>query len=217
MALPLIGAIASIGSSLIGGFFGDQAAKEQAAATRYAADLQNEQFNKSLATLQPAIAAGNEARSYQLGALGLPGGNSDAVNLWRQSPGYQAGLTTGKNAVQGSAAAGGRLFSGGTLKALDRFGSNYEDQQFGNWYGRLGEMSGAGDSARNNAVSLGSANANSLSDLALREGDAKASSYTNWGSQIGSGIQSLADLYAYYAKPKAATAAPQNYAWGGLN
>ncbi len=215
MGIPLIGALSSIGSALIGGLASASAAKAQAQATKYAADLQNKQYNTSMAALQPQIQAGNTAREFQLGSLGLPGGNSDAVGMFRQSPGYQAGLTAGTNAVQGSAAAGGRLFSGGTLKSLNKFGQNYADQQFGNWYDRLGGLSGAGGNATGQGVNLGANTANNLSSLAVQGGDAKASSYINGANAITGGAQNLADLYAYYNPPKT-NFQPQNFQPRGL-
>lgn len=216
MAIPLIGAIASLGSAAIGGlasYFGNQA---QAGAIKYAANLQNQQYNKTLDMLQPAITAGNTARDYQLGALGLPGGNSDAISAFRQSPGYQSGLKTGLNSAQTSAAAGGRLFSGGTLKSLQRYGANYADQGFGDWYNRLGGISGSGQTATTNAINAGTSATNNLSDLAVQSGNNQASSYVAGANALTGGIQNLADLYAYYTTPKATTA-PQNYVWGGYN
>lgn len=200
--IPLIGALSTIGSSVINGISGYLANQELAGAIKTAANTTRQNFTDSLAALQPSITAGNTARDAQLGLLGLPGGNSDAIDLFRRSPGYTAGLNAGRDAITGSAAAGGRLFSGGTVKALDRFGQNYADQQFGNYYDRLSGLSGAGNTATGTAVNLGTNTANNLSDLAINEGQAKGSSYVNWGNQIGSGIQNLADLYAYYTKNK---------------
>ncbi len=202
MGIPLIGALSSIGSALIGGIASASAAKAQAKATTYAANLQQKQYDTTMAALQPQIQAGNTARDTQLGALGLNGGNTDAIGQFRNSPGYQAGLTTGTNAVQGSAAAGGRLFSGGTLKSLNKFGQNYADQQFGNWYDRLGGLSGAGGGAINTGINAGTNAANNLSSLAVQGGNDRASSYSNGANAITGGAQNLADLYAYYTKPK---------------
>jgi len=202
MGIPLIGAISSIGSAAVGGLASYFGAQAQADAIKQATKLQKKQYDTTLATLQPQIQAGNTAREFQLGSLGLPGGNSDALGAFRQSPGYDFALKTGQNQVQTSAAAGGRLFSGGTLKSLDRFGQGQADQQFGNWYDRLGGLSGAGGAAVGTAVNAGSNMANNLSNLAVQGGDAKASSYFNGANAVTGGAQNLADLYAYYNPPK---------------
>jgi hypothetical protein len=212
--IPLIGTIASIGSGLIGGIGSYLAARETAGAIKQAANVERQNFTDSLAALQPQISAGNTAREFQLGALGLPGGNSDAINLWRQSPGYTAALSTGKNAVQTSAAAGGNLFSGKTLKDLASFGQGLEDQTFGQWYDRLGGLSGAGGAATGQAVNLGAATAGNLADLAVRGGDARASSYIGGANAAIGGLQNLADLYAYYNPP--AGAGVPAYRAGGI-
>ena len=52
-----------------------------------------------------------------------------AFAQFRNTPGYQFGLDQGTKAVETSAAAKGGLYSGAALKALQRFGNDYADQQ----------------------------------------------------------------------------------------
>jgi hypothetical protein len=204
MGIPLIGAVASIGSALIGAYTASKAAKAQADAARYAADLERKNFQDTQNLLTPSINAGNLARDYQLGALGLPGsvGYDEAMNAFRTSPGYEFQRNQGLNAVQTSAAAGGQLFSGKTLKSLTNYGQGLADQEFGNWYGRLGGLSGSGDAATGNLVNAGANTTNSLASLATSGGDARASSYAGMGDALGGGLNNLAYLSAYYGGPK---------------
>ncbi len=51
-------------------------------------------------------------------------------------PGFQARMKMGTDALQGAAASRGSLLSGGTLKALERYGQDYGSNEFGNVYGR---------------------------------------------------------------------------------
>jgi hypothetical protein len=201
------------------------AAVSSAGAIRYATDVQNEQYNKSLALLDPSIRAGDTARSYQLGALGLPGGvdRATAEAAFRDSPGYQFRLGQGLDAVGTSAARGGNFFSGKTLKSLNNYASGMADQTFGDWYNRVGGISGSGETATGRAIAAGSSNASNLADLALRGGDAKASSYGTIAGAVNSGLGSLADLYYRY-NPVNTTGSlggigsPQTtYVRGGLN
>jgi len=203
MAFPLIGAIASIGSSLIGAYASGQAAKAQAESTKYAADLQRKTFQESSQMLKPQIDAGNTARGYQLGALGLPGGASydEATSAFRTSPGYDFALKTGQNQVQTSAAAGGRLFSGKTLKDLTNYGQGMADQQFGNWFNRVGGIAGSGNAATNNQITLAGNNASSLGQIAMEGGNNQASSYIRGANALTGGIQNIADQYQYYNPP----------------
>lgn len=52
-----------------------------------------------------------------------------ALAQFRNTPGYQFGLDQGTKAVETSAAAKGGLYSGAAMKALQRFGNDYADQQ----------------------------------------------------------------------------------------
>lgn len=208
MGLPLIGVLGSLGSALIGGVSAYEGQQAIAGALKNATKVQQNEYNTGLGLLNPAITAGNTARGYQLGALGLPGGvsQSDATAAFRDSPGYQFGLKTGENAVQTSAAAGGNLFSGKTLKDLSTFGQGMADQQFGNWYDRVGGISGAGQGAAGAAVNLGQNTGNNLSQLALGAGQNTASAYGSAANSAIGGINSLSDLYNYYNPPKSAAA-----------
>jgi hypothetical protein len=116
---------------------------KQRAAT---ADLRNygdayaSQF-KDLATgYDPYKSAGTSAIQQLMAGLGLskdPDAQAAFTASYRALPGYQAGLDTGSRAITGNAAARGMLNSGATLKGLQRYGSNYEDQRSGDYLSRL--------------------------------------------------------------------------------
>jgi hypothetical protein len=200
--IPLIGALSSIASSWLGYDASNRAAEESAAATRYAADLQRKNFTDAQGLLQPSINAGNTARDYQLGSLGLPGGvdRATAEAAFRTSPGYDFALKTGNNQAQTSAASGGRLFSGKTLKDLTTYGQGMADQQYGNWYNRLSGISGGGQTATGQMISTGTNTAGNLGMLATNDAANRGSSYVAGANAITSGIQNLSDLYSYYGK-----------------
>lgn len=226
MGFPLIGLIGSVGSALIGASAASKAAKAQAQATRYAADITKQNQERSIGLLQPQIDAGNTARGYQLGSLGLPGGvdRATAEAAFRDSPGYQWAFGQGQNAVQSSAAAGGRLFSGKTLKDLSAFGQGMADQSYGNWFSRLGGLSGAGSAATGQAVGVGGDTTRSLASLAVEGGNNRASSYVAGANALTGGLQNLSDMYSYYHPPswvKSASAAvgqkyPMNVGSNGM-
>ena len=197
MGIPLIGALGSIASAFIGSNAATQAAAAQAKATKYAANIQRQDYQQGMSALQPSIDAGNTARSYEMGGLGLPGGvdQATATAAFRNSPGYQFGLKTGENAVQTGAAAGGSLFSGGTLKDLNNYASGMADQNFQGWLGNVGGIAGQGNAQTNQAVNLGQGTADNLSNLATQGGQNQASSYMLGGGIANTGIKSLMDLY----------------------
>jgi hypothetical protein len=55
---------------------------------------------------------------------------------FQKDPGYQFQFGQGMNAIQGSAAAGGNLLSGATLKALQKYGNGLANQSYNDAYQR---------------------------------------------------------------------------------
>ena len=150
--------------SLLGNDAAD--ASKAAAADTYAkqqeaiAGLRNygDQFAgqyRDLATrFQPYAQAGGSALERLMAGLGLGGPDSQQqfTAAYRGLPGYEAGLDTGSRAITGNAAARGMLNSGGTLKALQRYGSDYEDKRSGDYLSRLMGLVGTGQSATQQGV-----------------------------------------------------------------
>lgn len=96
----------------------------------------------------PYVQSGNSSLARLLQGLGLPGGDgSDFAAAYRNLPGYQSGLETGTNAALRGVNASGMSNSGRALKALQRFGSDYEDQRSGSYLDRLFNLGNQGLSA----------------------------------------------------------------------
>jgi hypothetical protein len=221
--IPLLPLIGSIAGGLLGGWGEMQGMKEIARSNRYAADITRQNFQDTRDLLMPSVSAGDTARGYTLGALGLPGGVSydEALRAFRTSPGYDFRLGQGQNAVMSSAAAGGNLYSGKTLRDLARFGQGLAGEEFGNWMGGLSGLAGGGMRATGALVDAGMGTSRTLADLALGGGQARASSYGGIANAGIGTLQNLANLHAYYNPPQwAAAGSPArnlNYTWGGLN
>lgn len=152
---PLIG----IGSSLLGGLLGSNAAgdaaKAQAKASGAAADYAKQQgaastdYQKQIATqqqglLNPYNQAGQGAVS-SLSQMLQPGGqltqgyqgfNAPTGVTEQNDPGYQFRLSQGLNALQNSAAARGGLLSTGTAKNINDYAQNSASNEYGNVYNR---------------------------------------------------------------------------------
>jgi hypothetical protein len=58
------------------------------------------------------------------------------MDQFMNSPGIQAGLQLGQQALERSAASKGTLLTGGTLKDLSAFANDYASQKYGDVYGR---------------------------------------------------------------------------------
>lgn len=100
----------------------------------------------------PYVKAGNSALEQLLAGLGLGGDQASFTKAYQGLPGYQEGLRTGQQAGERALNAGGGLRSGGALKALYRYGSDYENQRSGDYLSRLASLSGAGLGATGSQV-----------------------------------------------------------------
>lgn len=109
-------------------------------------DTYADTFRNLSTQYQPYQAAGGDALAMLRAGLGLDGGAGSAkfTAAYQGLPGYQEGLQTGTDAALASANAGGRLNSGATLRALQRYGSDYENMRSGDYLTRLMGMQGQG-------------------------------------------------------------------------
>lgn len=120
---------------------------EQGIATR------NKALTSVSGSYQPFTAPGAPAMGTLSGLLGLPGSDPNAAyDQFRAAPGYQVGLNEGVNAIDASAAARGLGGSGATLQALDKFGQNYADKGFQQYFQNV---QGVGQQAQGATENLG--------------------------------------------------------------
>ena len=128
----------------------------QAAATTYknqlnAAQSANEAGSTYNAGVQgvsqnyiPYAQGGTAALDQLMAGLGLGGDQQAFINAYQALPGYQEGLKSGTDAVARGLNTTGMLNSGRAMKALQRFGSDYENQRSGDYLTRLMGLSGMG-------------------------------------------------------------------------
>ena len=118
-------------------------------------------------------------------------------------PGYEFRLAEGQKALERSAAARGQVFSGGTLKALTRYGQGVASQEFGRAYSRFQQnrltrynfLAGLSGTGQATGVQLGQIGARTASDIAgiqiggiTSAAAARASGYSAIGQSIGGGV-----------------------------
>lgn len=114
---------------------------------------------------------------------------------FQASPGYQFRLDEGIKAAERSAAARGLLGSGGTLKALQRYGEGLASSEYENYANALRSMAGIGQTSTQATSAAGQAAAQGISNAFTNAGNARASSYETTGKAITGGINNL--MYAY--------------------
>lgn len=160
-----------------------------------------------------------------LGAFGslnaaYPGGPFQAPTAAQAlaSPGEQAQLQLGEQALQQSAAAQGNLLTGGTAQGLNAYaqnlastnyqntynnayntyatGYNQYQQQQANTYNRLAGLAGMGQTAANTIGTLGQTAANNVGNIALTGGAQQAQQINNAGAANASGIIGSANAWS---------------------
>lgn len=143
---------ALIAGQILGGLFGARAtrsaASTQAAATREGIASQERMFERQLEAQAPFREAGLEAQGMLLNELRNPSQYQASAGLspaelagqqfnFQADPGYAFRLSEGLKALERSAAARGGLMSGGTGKALTRYGQDLASQEYGNAFQRF--------------------------------------------------------------------------------
>src|SRR5262252_1385492 len=141
----ITGAAGLAGSAMQSGAVGKAAGAAQRDLELILPQMQ-QNYNTAVAGYQPYAQAGQLSLKDQQDLLGLNG--QDAANAamakFQTSPGYQWQLQQGLRATDMGAAARGMLRSGATLKAEQAYGSGLADQEFGNYYNRLANLTSGG-------------------------------------------------------------------------
>ena len=233
---------AAIGASIGGGVDSSQAANNaastQAAAATQSADvskqisdqqiaLAREQFIANAALQEPFRQAGIKGQNRLIDVLGLSG-NTGAQGYgsatkdfsmadFQADPGYAFRLSEGQKALERSAAARGGLLSGGTGKALQRFGQDLGSQEYTNAFNRyqtnranllqpLQSLAGQGQSTANTIGNYGQTMASDINSSlgnygtnatnALMAGaNARASGYVGSSNALNTAIGNAGNLY----------------------
>lgn len=149
---------AVIGSAVIGSSAANKASNTQAAAATQSADmskaisdqqiaLAREQYAANVGLQEPFRQAGMKGQNRLMDLLGLSGNTGAqgygsaardfSMSDFQADPGYAFRLSEGTKALERSAAARGGLLSGGTGKALQRFGQELGSQEYTNAYNRF--------------------------------------------------------------------------------
>jgi hypothetical protein len=209
MADPISAAV-GVGGSLVSGAMSSKAAKSaaktQAASADYAAQLQQEQFDKQVELQAPFREAGLTAQNKLLDYMGLaPGaGGKYAKDFsmadYQADPGYAFRLGEGMKGLNATAAARGGLISGNALRAATQYGQEMGSQEYQNAYNRyqtnrsnqlnpLQSLMGAGQTATNTMGAAGQNYANQAGEAYMGAGNARASGYVGsanaWGNALG--------------------------------
>jgi len=121
---------------------------------------------------------------------------SFTMSDFQEDPGYQFRMAEGQKALERSAAARGGLQSGGTMKAIAKYGQDFASNEYGNAYNRfnndrsqrfnrLSSIAGLGQQANSQMGAAGQNYANQAGQIgwgvAKAQGDAGMAQANAWG------------------------------------
>lgn len=160
---------------------------------------QRRQYDLYREDMAPYREAGYSALDQLSALLGLNGGDpSSQLRALQSDPGYQFGLQQGTNALERGAAARGGLYSGATMKALQRYGNDYASTKFNETFNRLSGVAGTGQTATQSVGQFGQNVANNISDYALQAGNARAANALNQGNILSGFANRVGGMAASY-------------------
>lgn len=191
MAWMMPAAIAA--SAVLGGGAAQSAASTQASAADRATQLQREMFERQVELSEPWRKAGETAlnKLIPLATEYTPFG----MNQFQADPGYAFRLSEGQKALERSAAARGGLMSGGTGKALTRYGQEMGSQEYTNAFNRyqaerqarlapLQSLAGVGQTTAQQIGQAGQTMASNVGDLMTSGAAARASGYVGGANAL---------------------------------
>lgn len=195
MTFWVAGAI--VGGSLISSKASSKAAGAQAAAADRATDAQERMFERQVELSTPYREAGELAlnKLVPLATEYTPFG----MEQFQADPGYAFRLAEGQKALERSAAARGGLLSGGTGKALTRFGQEMGSQEYTNAFNRyqaerqarlnpLQSLAGVGQTAAQQIGQAGMQTAQNMGQTQMAGAAARASGYVGGTNALNQGL-----------------------------
>lgn len=163
-----VAAVSSVASGAIASSGAKKAAKTQAASADKANAAVEARYQQTRADLAPYRDAG-------LPSLGrLNSMLTDGYEFKPTDPSYAFRFGEGNRAVNTSAAAQGNRLSGGTLKALTRYGQGMASTEYGNQFNRNLSLAGIGQSSAAQTGAFGANAAAQSAQLTTQAGNAIA-------------------------------------------
>ncbi len=209
-------------SAVVGAYSANKAAKAQSSASRYAANLQNEQFQQTREDQMPWMEAGKRALAK---LEPLSDYQKFGMDQFQADPGYAFRLSEGQKALDRQAAARGGLISGNALKAAQSYGQQMGSQEYQNAFNRyqaerasqlapLQSLAGVGQTTAANLGSQGASNAQAVGNYLTDAARAQAGGYMGTANAVGS---SLGSYLSYTSNNNLLNALYANRGYGGGN
>lgn len=189
-------AAAIVGSSLMSSQAAGDAADAQVGATEAMIREQRRQYDENVARQKPFYEAGINALPQLVEASKY---TPFGMGQFQADPGYAFRLSEGQKALERSAAARGGLLSGGTGKALQRFGQEMGSQEYTNAFNRyqteraarlnpLQSLTGMGQTTGQQIGQAGQQMASNVGEAIGSGAAARASGYVGQANALTSGL-----------------------------
>ena len=176
---------AVVASTAYGAYASNKAAGKQADAMDRASELQYRQYQEDVARQKPFYDVGVNALPELVEASRY---QPFTMDKFQADPGYAFRLKEGQKTLERSAAARGGLLSGGTGKALQRFGQEMGSQEYTNAFNRYQAERAARLQPLQSLTGMGQTTAQQIG----QQGQQMA---TNIGSNMGSAAAARASGY----------------------
>lgn len=220
-------AAATVTAAVVGSRAAGKAASAQRDAASQANETQLQMFEQTREDMQPWREAGTVALRQLVDGTAAGGDLNRDFTLqdFQRDPGYDFRMREGMRGLEGSAAARGGLMSGGTLKALQRYGQDYASAEFSNAYNRfnadrdrrfnrLAGIAGVGQTATRDVAGFGANAANAVAGNQLAAGNATAAGYVGRANAFNNSLGNLQSMYTLSRMFPNGTAQPRSYAGG---
>ena len=204
-------AIIGGGATLAAGYMGSQAAKsaasKQADAARYAAQLQQEQFNLTNEQQRPYREAGYSALSDITGMKPYLTQQYTPEDFAQGlDPGYQFRLQQGQEATNRMANMGGGMLSGNALRGAQDYTQGLASQEYGNAFNRfqtqrsniyntLAGIAGLGQTSLGQTTTAGTTAAGNIGANIANAGAAQAGGIVGSANALGGGLTGAGQNY----------------------
>ena len=135
----VIGGLAGLGEGIYGLFAQNSAEKAQQQAAQEAQAQLQKSYDQAQQYEQPYMQAGGQAATQLGGMISSGAFNQAPENFqyqYQEDPAYRNQLATGNQQVMANASSMGSLFSGATMKALQKYGVNMANQNYNQNYNR---------------------------------------------------------------------------------
>lgn len=197
MPIGIAGAI--IGSAAVGTVATLASADSARSASNRAVDAQTRSQDQNIALQREQMNYAREQNApYQeagVNALNvLSGEMSGQPSQFQADPGYQFRLEQGQKALDNSMLARGMGLSGSQQRASIDYNQGMASQEYGNWYNRLSNLAGIGQSATNSNINSGAAGAANIGNAYTGIGQAQAQGATNQANIYGNAASNLTGI-----------------------